>query len=686
MMKLRAVAAAVSMAASACSLAPIDLSSEQQLPLRTTITAADGTFLARLYRQNRALVPLETLPEVLKNAVLAAEDARFYEHPGYDLRSIARAAIIDISKGEVLQGGSTITQQFVKNTYIAHPGGEAPRTLERKAKELRLAIEVERRFSKDEILERYLNTVYLGQGAYGVKAAAETYFGHGAGTLSLTEAALLAGAIKAPSRYDPRDHPRLARQRRSYVLDRMVQLEMITEPEAERAKDSKLGLTLQPPQLQTRQPYFVEAVKREILNDRRFGQTDIERAGALWKGGLRITTTLDRDMQAAAEGAVRAYLPSPDDPEAAIVAIEPDTGEVRAMVGGRDWDLSQVNLALGKAGGGSGRQPGSSFKPIAAAAAMEAGISLDARYDASPGSFHLDDGSTWTVANSEGTSSGFLPLNEALVRSVNGVFARLSLQLGPAAIAKQAELMGVRARLPVYPSIALGSSEVSVLDMATAYATLANYGTAIEPTTIKRIRSAAGAIYEPDQETTAAVIEPGNAFLLTNVLQDVIGRGTGTAARIGRPAAGKTGTTDDHADAWFVGYTPDLVAAVWVGYPQGRIPMTSVHGTRVWGGTYPALIWRAFMRTALAGTRPRAFELPEEDVITVEIDPVTGLLAADWCPGEPKTMLKQLAPREVCPLPSPTDVASPTVVVSPRITPSGTDPSGTPTKTPSPSN
>jgi len=678
----RAVAALL-LAASACSLAPIDLSSERQLPLRTTIIASDGTFLARLYRQNRALLPLESLPDALIDAVLAAEDARFYEHPGYDLRSIARAAIINFDRGEILQGGSTITQQYVKNTYIAAPGKAAPRTLERKAKELRFAIEIERRFSKDEILERYLNTVYLGQGAYGVKAASETFFGHGAGTLSLPEAALLAGVIKAPSRFDPRDHPRLGRQRRAYVLDRMVQLGLISFTRARQAKESPLGITAIPRQLSTKQPYFVEAVKREVLNDRRFGKTDIERAGALWKGGLRITTTLDPEMQLAAEEAVRTYLPAAEDPEAAILAIRPKTGEVLAMVGGRDWELSQVNLAMGKAGGGSGRQPGSSFKPIAAAAAMESGISLDAQYQASPGVFHLVDGSTWTVANSEGTAGGFLPLNEALVRSVNGVFARLALQLGPPAIAKQAELMGVQADLPAYPSIALGASEVSVLDMATAYATIANYGTAVEPTTIKRIRSADGVIFEPDQSSTPAAMAPGNAFLLTHVLHDVISRGTGKAADIGRPAAGKTGTTDDHADAWFVGYTPDLVAAVWVGYPEGRVPMDSVHGTRVWGGNYPALIWRAFMSAALKDTPKQIFRLPEEDMITIEIDPETGLLAADWCPGEARTMLKQLAPREVCPAPTPTITATPSPVgPSPEVSPSGSASGATPSPSP----
>ena len=284
---------------------------------------------------------------------------------------------------------------------------------------------------------------------------------------------------------------------------------------------------------------------------------------------------------------------------------------------------------------------------------MESGISLNAEYEASPGSFALSDGSTWTVANSEGTTSGMLPLNEALVHSVNGVFARLALQIGPGTIATQAELMGVRSRLPAYPSIALGSTEVSALDMASAYATLANGGTAIEPTTIKEIRTAAGEVLTPVLEETPNAVSSGNAYLLTRVLQDVIRRGTGRAAQIGRPAAGKTGTTDDHADAWFVGYTPELATAVWVGYPQGRVPMTSVHGMRVWGGNLPAFIWRTFMTAATADGPVARFELPQQELVTVEIDPDSGLLAAPWCPGETKTMLRQSAPTQTCPSPAP---------------------------------
>ena len=674
---------AVSLTAGACSLAPIDLSRERPLALRTTITAADGTLLARLYRENRELAALERMSPLLVDAVLAAEDARFFDHPGYDLRSIARAALINLSEGEVVQGGSTITQQYVKNTFFRHPA----RTLERKARELRLAIEVERRYSKDEILERYLNTVYLGQGAYGAQAAMETYFGRGRSpsSLKLPEAALLAALIKAPSFYDPREHPKRARRRRNWVIGRMAELDMVTDRAARRARRRRIDVLHSPPQLSTRQPYFVEAVKQEVVRNRRLGETPEDREKLLYKGGLRIETTLNRRLQSYAADAVESVLGGPGDPEVALVAIRPKSGEIVAMVGGRDWSRSQVNLALGRMGGGSGRQPGSSFKPIAAAAALESGIGLDTRFDTAPAIFHLPDGSTWTVRNSEGTSSGSLPLDEALVRSVNGVFARLALELGAGRIATQAELMGIRSPLPAYPSIVLGSGEVSVLDMAAAYATLANGGTAIEPTTIHEVTLGNGEVLRPAQQIVRDAVSPGNAFLLTKVLEQVIQRGTGRAAAIGRPAAGKTGTTNDYTDAWFVGYTPQLVTAVWVGYEYPR-PMTNVHGITVFGGTFPALIWKAFMSRALEEVPVKEFELPTSDLVTVEIDPDTGLLAAPWCPGEPRRMLRQLAPTEYCPpppSPAPTPAPSPTESGKDKAEPSPS-PSPGAKRTPSP--
>jgi penicillin-binding protein 1A len=660
--RLAAAMLALSVAGGACSLPPVDLAQERPLALRTTIRAADGTILARFFRQNRALVPLERVPRSLVNSVLAAEDARFFAHEGYDLKSITRAALVNLKAGEVVQGASTITQQYVKNTYFRR----APRTLERKTRELRLALEVESSYSKEEILERYLNTVYFGQGAYGVKAAAETYFGHGVASLSPAESALLAALIRSPAHYDPRSHPARARARRDYVLRRAVKLGFLEPLRARRLRRRGLGVLTNPPRVATREPYFVEAVKRELLADPRLGRTEHERAATVWRGGLEVNTTLDRELQTAAEAAVDGVLGLPDDPEAALVAIRPGSGRIVAMVGGRDWSASQVNLALGTAGGGSGRQPGSAFKPLVAATALEAGIPLDARYESSPAVFTLPSGETWPVRNSEGTAGGLLPLDEALIRSVNAVYARLILQLGAGPIATQARAMGIEAEIPAYPSIALGGAEVSVLDMATAYATLANDGTAVEPTTIAEVRLPSGEEMVSDQRRVPGVVAPGNAYLLTRVLEQVIERGTGTAADIGRPAAGKTGTTNDYADAWFVGYTPDLVTAVWVGYPQGLVPMTSVHGIRVSGGTFPAQIWQRFMYQAHVGEPVRAFEPPPGELVTVEIDPNSGLLAAPWCPGEIRTMLRQLVPTQYCPQPASEPPSLPVITPPPE--------------------
>jgi penicillin-binding protein 1A len=684
---LRFALLSLALVASACGLQPIDLEAAKPLPQRSKIHAADGTLLARVYQENRALVRYDAIPQVLIDAVLAAEDDRFFEHDGYDLRSILRAAIVNAREGEYVQGGSTITQQYVKNTYFRRP----PKTLERKSRELRIAMEVERLYTKEQILERYLNTVYFGGGAYGVKAATQTFFGHGLESLSLREAALLAGVIRSPAAYDPREYPERALARRDVVLSRMVDTGAVAEKRSLRASRKALGVPDEPPQVRTRQPYFVEAARRELLRDRRLGKSDNDRARALYKGGLTVTTTLEPDLQKAAEDAVRGILNQPGDPEAALVAIRPKTGEIVAMVGGRSWKASQVNLALGTRGGGSGRQPGSSFKPIALAAALESGFRLEDKFDSSPGTFTLDGGEPWAVRNAEGGGYGSLPLGEALVHSVNGVYARLALQLGGAAIATQAKQMGVRSKLSSYPSIVLGSMEVSVLDMATAYATLANNGTAVRPTTIKSIRFPDGRHLKTEPKVTPDVVSPGNAYLITKVMQQVIKRGTGRAADIGRPAAGKTGTTNDYGDAWFVGFTPDLVTAVWVGYPRGRIPMTNVHGSRVYGGTLPAQIWRAFMLRAHGGVPVKAFEVPERDLITVEIDPTTGLLAAPWCPGKVKRMLRQLAPAQYCPQPppdpAPSPTAEPTTPPSPKPTPSPSPkasptPAATPTESP----
>ena len=675
---LRALLLATTLAG--CSLGPVDLDGQKTLPLRSTIRDASGGVLAQLYKENRSPVDLHRVPDHVVDAVLAAEDKDFFEHPGYDLSAMTRALVVNLREGKIVQGGSTITQQYVKNTFFRRPS----RTFERKARELRLSIEIERVYSKKEILERYLNTVYLGEGAYGIEAASETYFGHGVRHANLVEGALLAALIKAPSYYNPYRHARRAERRRDYVLDRMVINGVLSNARAATAKRAPLGIMRQPPKISTREPYFVEAVRQEIIRDRRFGPNPDARDRLLHEGGLRIESTLVPSLQQAARRAVDRVLDERGDPEAAIVALRPETGEIVAMIGGRDWSASQVNLATGASGGGSGRQPGSAFKPIVAAAALESGIPLSTKYESAPATFDLGDGQFWEVTNAEGTDYGELTIEEGLIRSINGVYARLTLDLGANQVASQASVMGIRSRLPPYPSIALGATEVSVVDMAAAYATIANGGTAVEPTTLERIVTPDGTVHEPDQQVIESAISPGNAYLLTKALEEVILRGTGYAASIGRPAAGKTGTTNDYADAWFVGFTPQLVAAVWVGYPHARTPMTSVHGIRVMGGTFPAQIWREFMLASHENLPVKDFEIPRGELVTVTIDPKSELLAAPWCPGKEKTMLRQLVPTEVCPLPPPDPTPSPSPEPSPSKTPKA-DKEDKPEPKPSPS-
>lgn len=675
-------AALVAVAGGACIRPPlIEEPPESPLARRTRILAADGTVLATLFIENREPVFYEEIPKSLIDAVVAAEDQRFWTHRGFDARAIVRAALQNAAANQAVQGGSTITQQYVKNVYFPI---RRPKTLQQKVREAELAWKLEEQYSKKEILRRYLNTIYFGDGAYGVKVAAERFFRKPVSLLTLSESALLAGIIRSPENDNPRRFPERALERRSYVIARMEKLGMITAADAEQAQAAPLTLA-EPPRQEVLEPYFVEYVKRTILDDPLFGRDEAERADFLFRSGADIKTTLDPRLQAIARDSVTEILNRPGEPEAALVSLDPKTGQVLAMIGGRDFSSSQVNLATGSMGGGSGRQAGSAFKPFVLAAAIEKGILPNTIYPSDPPTIRLGPNQVWRPKNYDGQGHGPMTVETATILSVNAVYARLGMDVGPPRVMGTAQRLGIRAPLRPVASISLGTNEVSVLEMASAYGTLANYGLYVAPTPIVQVSTPDGDPITPYQKTHRAV-GAGTAWLVTDALTKVITQGTGRRALLDRPAAGKTGTTEDVADAWFVGYTPELVTAVWVGYPTGRFSMRNVRGVTVFGGTFPAMIWRRFMLRALEGRPALAFDLPTSDLITVDIDPGTGLLAGPNCAGrQTAVMLRQLAPSSTC-APIPTTSPSPAVSDSPSPTPSPTpSPEPSPTSSPEPS-
>jgi penicillin-binding protein 1A len=677
-----------------------------KLAQSSKVLDSDGGLLTTLHEtENRTLVPLSRIPKRVRNAVIAIEDERFFEHEGVDLRAVLRALLTNAKSGTIEEGGSTITQQLVKNLIIA-PGAIADKTLERKITEAALSRQLEKRLTKKEILESYLNTVYFGNGAYGVQEAARTYFGRSVEKLTLMQAAVLAGVIQSPEEYDPYDNRKAAKTRRDLVLSKMADLGWAKPHQVARAKRAKLKL--QKVSKKDRYPaaYFMDYVQRLITYDPRFkavGQTRQQRVKRLFQGGLRIHTTVDMKMQAAAEDAAEAVLPNAADPAASIVAIDPKTGHVKAMVGGRDYFArpkvdarAKLNLAilnepdLGRVtdkeptpdehdiearAPGTGRQAGSAFKVFALAAAIEQGIPLSKTYKAGsqvvfPGLG--ENGTDYKVQNYEGGSFGSkLSLLEATVSSVNVVYAQLVIDdIGEEAVTEVAERMGISGYDPLgaYPSAVLGTNVVNPLDMASAYGTLAANGTHHPPVAITKITTADGELIYKDESEAEEALEPAVAYLATSALEQVIQRGTAAAyGNIGRPAAGKTGTAQEYRDAWFVGYTPDLVAAVWVGYPEGSIEMKpscsfseglcrvtrTISSGGVTGGSFPTQIWTAFMLRALSGVPASSFTPPRGGTTEVTIDTRTGCLATKLTPGEFKaeaTFAAGTEPEESCPV------------------------------------
>jgi len=586
-----------------------DLTGDTTLAETSVIYDSAGNVLVELHaEENRTYVPLASIPVDLRNAVISTEDQRFYEHDGVDPIGIARALWVDVFQGGH-QGGSTITQQYVVNTFIKRED-----TITRKLKEAMLAYKLESKYSKDQILEMYLNTIYYGHGAYGVEAAAQTYFGKSVSDLTTAECAMIAGIIKSPGRYSPRIDPDAAKLRRSTVLSQMLALGYIDQATYAAADAEEFTLAAPEPTA-TQAPYFVAWITQQLI--------DMYGADMVYKGGLQVRTTIDMTMQAAAEDAITSILNEDGDPSTALVAIDPDTGEVRAMVGGRDFATQQFNVATQGL-----RQPGSSFKTFVLVTALEQGISPEQTYESSAMSLTIPGGQTWKVSGS--SSGGLMRLRQATVKSINSVYAQLILAVTADKVAETATRMGITTEINAVPAIALGSQEVTPLEMASAYGTLANNGTHVDAHGILQVTDAAGEVLYSASPTATAAVDPAVAYLATNILEGVIDSGTGTSANIGRPAAGKTGTTQEYRDAWFVGYTPDLVASVWVGYPDSQVEMTNIHGIKVTGGSFPAKIWAAFMKAALADTPESDFEKPN-GLTSATICLESGEIATEYC-------------------------------------------------------
>jgi penicillin-binding protein 1A len=572
------------------------------------VYAGDGHTILAVLRgsQSRVLVPSERISPWVKQAIVATEDKRFYEHRGIDIRGMGRALWADIRHKGTVQGGSTITQQFVKNQLTG-----SARSVTRKLKEAALAWQLEQQWPKDKILTAYLNTIYFGNGAYGIERAARTYFGHNALKLTLPESALLAGIPEDPSLYDPVAHPQAAKARRQVVLSLMLQQKVITAGEYRSALRSPMPR----PQnvhlsgVMGQSPYFGEYVKQQLLADKRIGPKRV------YGGGFRVYTTIDLRLQMLARKAIDKWLPSPDGPQAALVALNPSTGDVLAMYGGRSFHASQFNLAVQ-----GERQPGSSFKPFVLATALKEGISPLSVFDSHPVSIFLGN-KYWSPSNYEGEYLGPINLVKAIAVSDNSVFAQLTKDVGPSNVAREAHTLGITSPLEGLFSIGLGTQAVNPLEMARAYGTFANGGVRVdgkvfgnEPRAITQIKDVSGNVVYNNVPVGRRVMSTTDAEVLTQLLQGVVTGGTGTAAALpDRPVAGKTGTTENYGDAWFVGYTPQLVTAVWVGYPKGLRPMLSEwHGGPVVGGTFPASIWKSFMESALKllGAQPESFAAP----------------------------------------------------------------------------
>ena len=578
--------------------------------LTTRVYADNNELIDEFFLEDRKVIKYEEIPKIVIQAFVASEDARFFQHGGFDMQSISRAFFKNIEAGKIVQGGSTITQQVAKSLYLS-----SERSYMRKIKEALLAYKIDRYLTKEEIITLYLNHIYLGHGTYGVEAAAQGYFGKSARNLTLPEAALLAGLPKAPSSYSPYLHPDRAYQRQAYVLNRMLEDGYISEAEKSRALSTPVKFRSIKPREKIA-AYFIENIRRYIQE--KYG------SDVLYKEGLEVYTTLNIQMQMAARNAVEQGLQEMEEREkyekgkvqGALLAMEAKTGAIRAMVGGRDFQRSEFNRATQ-----SRRQPGSAFKPLIYTAAFDKGMTPATVLVDSPIIYpdpQQPDG-VWKPQNFDMKFLGPTTLHNALIHSRNIITIKILEEIGVDYAASYAANMGITSPISRNLSLALGTSGVTLQELVRAYGVLANGGKRVQPYFIKKIVDRTGHVFEEAQPREEQVIDPRIAFMTSYVMQDVVESGTGQRVRkLGRPVAGKTGTTDDTRDAWFMGFTPSLVAGVWVGFDQER----SMGRLEV-GGRAAAPIWLYFAEKALQGTPVELFPVPE-GIVFMRVDPKTG--------------------------------------------------------------
>ena len=581
-------------------------------PLVTEVYAGTGELIGEFCTERRYMVKLPAVAPVFIKAIIAAEDAQFFVHKGINYESILRAALINLLSGEIKQGGSTITQQITKSLLLTPEKSYA-----RKIKEAILARRIETSLTKNDILTLYINQIYFGQGAYGVEAAARSYFGKSAAALTLAEAALLAGLPKAPSYYAPLRYLERARQRQSYVLERMLEQRYITAAEKQAAEKEPLGFKQLENINATRSPYFTEYIRQAV--EKKYG------AQALYEAGLRIETTLSIAMEQAAQEAIRYGLEEYEKRhkkasldkkrvEAALVCMDPYSGYIRAMIGGRDFSNTQFNRAVQ-----AQRQPGSAFKPVIYAAALDKGYTPATIIVDAPISFKMGKGKLWEPQNYDEKYLGPITLRKALTLSRNVVTIKILQDIGINYAVKYARQFGIDTPLNKDLTLALGTPNLTLLQMVQAYAVFCAHGVRVEPLAITRILDRDGSLVEENSPQLYQALNPQTAYLMTSLLQSVVEEGTGKkVSALNRPCAGKTGTTNDFRDAWFIGFTPQLVTGAWVGYDDN-----ASLGKRETGGVVAAPIWLNFMQQVVKDIPVKLFEVPE-GVVFAKINPATG--------------------------------------------------------------